>query len=308
MTDERCEVTATPPSSPPLAESKPTTTAATPEYRTSSDDVVEATPETLPDTEAFIYAQRGDDPMRLFVMKPKDWKAGQRRPALVFFFGGGWTKGTPEKSVTWAKFAASLGMVGVAPDYRTKNRFGTSPLESVADARAAVRWVQDHAGELGVDPAKIIVGGNSAGGHLALWTAISAPPPGSITAESPKPKPAALLLFSAVSDTTPLTGYTPQRFGAHTLALSPIHQLDADMPPMLVFHGDADPTVPHAQAVALNEKLKAGGTLCEFVTVPGGNHGFSSQFPEWKDKSRCMTPTSAVPAAGGPLPPRWRGC
>ncbi len=288
VTDAGCKVSGTPPSGPPPAEAKPGAAAAAPGFRTSSEDVVETTPETLPDTETFFYAQRDADPLRLHVMKPKDWKEGDRRPALVYFFGGGWTKGTPEKSATWAKFAASLGMVGVVPDYRTKNRFGTSPLESVADARAAVRWVQDHADELAIDPAKIVVGGNSAGGHLALWTAIAAPPPGSSADESPKPKPAAVILFSAVSDTTPLTGYTPSRFGTNTLALSPIHQLDATMPPMLVFHGDADPTVPHSQAVALNEKLNDGGNFCELVTVPGGNHGFSSQFPEWKDKARAL--------------------
>ena len=61
-------------------------------------------------------------------------------------------------------------------------------------------------------------------------------------------KPAALILFSTVSDTSLATGYTPQRFGEHTTALSPVHQLDAKMPPVLAFHGDADKTVPLGQA------------------------------------------------------------
>lgn len=52
-----------------------------------------------------------------------------------------------------------------------------------------------------------------------------------------------------------------------------------------MFHGDADTTVPYAQAVALHEKLSAAGIPCEFVTIPGGTHGFTRQFPEWKDKS-----------------------
>ena len=79
--------------------------------------------------------------MRLHVFKPKNWKAEDHRPALVFFFGGGWTTGTPERSATYAKWASSAGMVGIAPDYRTRERFSTSPLESVADGRAALRWV-----------------------------------------------------------------------------------------------------------------------------------------------------------------------
>ena len=252
--------------------------------RTSSE--VESTPKSLPGAETFVYRDGKPEPMRLHVVKPKGWKASDRRPALMFFFGGGWTRGTPEKSVTWANYAAKVGMVGIVPDYRTKDRFDASPLESVADGRAALRWVQDHATELGIDPKKIAVGGSSAGGHVALWTAIAKAPPGSAENESPKTKPAAVILLSAVSDTSMLSGYTPKRFGTNATALSPIHQLDAKMPPVLAFHGDADKTVPQQQTIALREKLVANGNQCEFVSVPGGEHSFTGQLPEWKDKSR----------------------
>lgn len=248
----------------------------------------ETTLTSLPGAEAFIYRPTDPEPLRLFVFKPKGWSANDRRPALVFFFGGGWTKGGPDHAAGWARYAASLGFVGIAPDYRTKNRFGTSPLASVADGRAALRWVEDHAGELGLDPTKIVVGGSSAGGHVALWTAIAPTPPGSDPAEAPAIKPCALVLLSAVSDTSPEKGYTPKRFGADATALSPVDQLDAQMPPMIVFHGAADRTVPYAQAEALHAKLVATGNACELVTVPGGDHNFSSQLPEWKNKSRTM--------------------
>jgi acetyl esterase/lipase len=224
--------------------------------------------------------------MRLFVVKPTGWQASDRRPALVFFFGGGWTTGTPTSSIFWAKFAAEQGMVGIAPDYRTKGRHDVSPLASVADSRAALRWVQDHATELGIDPARVVVGGNSAGGHVALWTAITHTPPGSNEKEAPKIKPTALILFSTVSDTSKETGYTPQRFGEHTTDLSPVHQLDAKMPPVLAFHGDADKLVPLRQATALRDKLIASGNACELHIVPGGGHNFGNDVPEWQGKSR----------------------
>lgn len=246
---------------------------------------VPETPKSLPGAATFAYRE-GENEMLLHIFKPKGWQVGDRRPALIFFFGGGWTRGTPEKSAYWAKWAASLGFMGIAPDYRTNERFKTTPLESVADGRAALRWVQANAAELGIDPAKIIVGGSSAGGHVALWTGITATPPGSSPSEAPLQKPLALILYSAVSDTSQLSGYTPRRFGEHATALSPLHQLDEKMPAILAFHGDADPTVPYSQAVALHEKLKATGNKAELITVPGGNHGFTSQFPEWKDKSR----------------------
>lgn len=245
-------------------------------------------PETLPGADAHVYRDLQPVPLRLHVFKPAGWQAGDRRPALVFFFGGGWTTGTPDRAAGMARMAAQWGMVGVAPDYRTNSRFGTTPLESVADGRAAVRWLQDHADELGLDPRRIAVGGNSAGGHVALWTALADSPPGSAASEAPRFKPAALILFSTVSDTSMLTGYTPRRFGDHATALSPVHQLDARMPPVLAFHGDADRTVPQAQAAALQEKLVATGNEAELVTVPGGSHNFGGDLPEWREKSRTL--------------------
>jgi acetyl esterase/lipase len=169
-------------------------------------------------------------------------------------------------------------------------------LESVADARASVRWVQDHSAELGVDPEKIIVGGNSAGGHLALWTSIGKTPPGSDPAEAPKLKPVALILVSAPSDiSSTTTATTPsrtkkikERFGDNADALSPLQHFDAKMPPMLVFHGDADVTVPFAQSVNLAKALTDSGNLCKFVSIPGGTHSFVSETAGWRDKTRTL--------------------
>ncbi|MEO7598350.1 MAG: alpha/beta hydrolase [Opitutus sp.] len=251
----------------------------------------ETTPTQLPGAEAFFYRDGPSDSerQRLFVIKPAGWSSADHRAALIFFFGGGWTTGTPANSITWAKFAADHGMVGVAPDYRTKGRANTSPLASVADSRAALRWIQDHAAELGIDAQKISVGGNSAGGHVALWTAITALPPGSSANETPQARPAALILFSTVSDTSVETGYTPRRFGSEAMALSPVHQLEARMPPTLAFHGDADKLVPLRQALALRDALIAHGNECELHVVPGGGHNFGNDVPEWNEKSRELT-------------------
>ncbi|MDI1319001.1 MAG: alpha/beta hydrolase [bacterium] len=248
----------------------------------------ETTPTGFPGAETFVYRDGQPEPRRLFVVKPAGWKAGDHRAALLFFFGGGWTTGTPASSIGWARMAAELGLVGIAPDYRTKGRNDTSPLAAVADCRAALHWVQEHAADLGLDPARIAVGGNSAGGHVALWTAITHAPPGSDPAESPRLKPAVLILYSTVSDTSLETGYTPQRFGEHTTALSPIHQLDAKMPPVLAFHGDADALVPLRMAVALRDKLVATGNSSDLHIVPGGGHNFGNDVPEWKEKSRLL--------------------
>ena len=248
-----------------------------------------STPTNFPGAQTFIYRDLKPEPLRLFVVKPEGWRAGDQRPAMVYFFGGAWTRGTPSKSIDWARMVAKWGMVGVAPDYRTFERFGTSPVEATADARAAMRWVEDHAAELGVDTNKIVVGGSSAGGHLALWTAIAKAPFGSRPEESPTAKPAALVLISAPGDTT-LEAWDNdlrkiERFGPHIGDVSPLQNLDLKMPPVIMFHGDADPTVPYRIAVALHDKLIATSNTCEFTSIPGGGHGIP---PDWKNKSRDM--------------------
>jgi len=258
--------------------------ARVPEADTTGAGKAVATPATLPGAVTFVYREGRPEPMRLHVFKPSGWTAADRRPALIHFFGGGFLRGTPLQSASQAAFAAKLGLVGIAADYRTHERFGTDASACVADGRAALRWVQDHAGALGIDPARIVVSGSSAGGHIALWTAITHTPWGSDPAEAPRQKPAALILVSAAADTSGATGQRAERFDGHGHDLSPQQHLDKTMPPVLMFHGDDDMVVPYRYAVALNRELRATGNDCVFITIPGGGHGIGSE--EWKQKSR----------------------
>ena len=241
-----------------------------------SKDTNEVTPLTLPDAESSVFKKVGAVELRLHVAKPKDWKPSDKRACLVTFFGGGWSSGTPARSITYAKWAAKYGLVGVAPDYRTRNRFNTQPEDCVADGRAAVRWVQDHAAELGVDPAKIVVQGSSAGGHVAAWTAIPDPvTPETASDPVPNPTPMGLILLWPVTDTG-TNGYGgPKRFGndeARANNLSVTGLMPAKMPPTLIFHGTADKTVKFENSKAFTDKMKANGNSCELVVFPDAPH------------------------------------
>ncbi len=254
-------------------------------------DVVDDTPTSLAGTQAFVIRDWAPVPQYAFVYKPANWTSSDRRSALLFFFGGAWTSGDPSKAVSWAKWAASKGMVGIAVDYRTNQRFGTSPLASVDDGRAALRWVQRQATALGIDSAKIAVGGNSAGGHVALWTAVPGSPDGSKNSTKPTARPAAIVLISAVSDTSLAGGFTPWRFGIYTESLSVHANLPRVFPPTIAFHGDADTTVPVTQSRGLCDLLQAGGNVCQFVNVPGGGHDYRTQpgLPgDWKNTTNTM--------------------
>jgi len=244
---------------------------------------VEVTPLSIPGSEPFVFRKIGDVELRLHVVKPTGWTAGDKRPAFIYYFGGGWTSGTPESGMRLAKWAASKGMVGILPDYRTRNRFQTTPEDCISDGRAAVRWIGEHAAELGVDPAKLIATGGSAGGHVAAWTAITAAGP---AANDPAPAlvPAAVVLINPVTDTKNGGYGGNKRFGnkaARALAASVPDQMQAKMPPTLVFHATADATVPYANSVAFRDRLVATGNRCELVTFEGLGHAyFSSKFGE----------------------------
>ena len=251
----------------------------------------EVTPTSLPGAEAMVYKKVGDVELRLFIVKPKGWTPSDKRPCLVSYFGGGWSGGTPTHSIGYAKWSASLGMVGVAPDYRTRTRFNTTPEDCVADGRAAVRWLQDHASELGIDPAKMVSLGASAGGHVAAWTAITDPVSPPTSADPvPKPQPAALILLWPVTDTT-ASGYGgPKRFGgdeARAAALSVTGRMPAKMPPTIVFHGTGDKTVKFENSQAFLAKMKANGNSCLLTPFPDGPHSPTSskggtQAKEWQ--------------------------
>ena len=256
---------------------------------TKVNETNEVTPLTLPGVETFTFKKVGDTEIRLHVVKPNDWKASDRRPCFVAFFGGGWTSGNPIKSITYAKWATKYGLVGAAPDYRTRKRFDAKPEDCVADGRAAVRWIQNHAEELGVDPGKIVVQGSSAGGHVAAWTAIPDPVAPELASDPvPSPIPMGLILLWPVTDTG-TNGYGgPKRFGNDEVRannLSVTGRMPSKMPPTLVFHGTADKTVKFENSQAFTDKMKANGNSCELIMFADAPHSPQSSKEGEKGKN-----------------------
>lgn len=212
------------------------------------------------------------DTLQLHVFDPPT-EAASPRPAIVFFFGGGWVSGSPGQFYKQAAYFASRGMVAISASYRVKSRHDTTPFESVADAKSAIRWVRLHADELGVDPNKIVAAGGSAGGHVAAATALfdrHDDPADSLSISS---KPAALVLFNPVLDTSE-KGFGQDRIGDRALELSPVHQVKPDQVPTLIFHGTADTTVPFENAQRFCMAMTNAGNACKLLSFDGMGHGF----------------------------------
>lgn len=225
-------------------------------------------------TRKLIYKKVGAVELRLDVFEPKDFKSTDRRAAFVAIHGGGWGAGNPRSMHRVAAHCADLGMVGFSVQYRLfKAGSEVSVFECVKDARSALRYVRAHAAELGIDPQKIVASGSSAGGHLAVATALfdEVNEAGEDTAISCVPN--ALVLFSPVIDTS-TTGYGNAKVGERWRELSPAHRVGKGTPPTLLFHGTADATTPFKGAQLFHEAMLREGNRCDLVAVEGAPHTY----------------------------------
>jgi acetyl esterase/lipase len=215
-----------------------------------------------------VYKKTPQAELKLHIYYPEQ-KGGQPLPAILFFFGGGWTGGNHGHFATHSKYLASRGMIAVTADYRVKKQHGTTPIEAIQDAREALQYLATHAAELGVDSSLIAVGGGSAGGHLALCTALI----DQYDIEKIDYSPKALVLFNPVVNTTS-AGFGSQALGKDSINASPYHHVTPEMPPLLIFHGEKDTTVPLSNITELKAKLDSLRVESTLYTYPEQKHGF----------------------------------
>ena len=220
------------------------------------------------------YKTAGDVKLKLDVFNPQGLAPTDQRPAIVFFFGGSWVNGKPAQFHQQARDLADLGMVAFAANYRVKKRNQTTPFESVRDAKSAVRWIREHAAELGVDPERIVASGGSAGGHLAVCTALieGEEDEGENLAISSVPD--AVVAFNPVLDTT-AKGFGLKSVGEdRQFDISPCHQVRPGIPPTLVLHGTADRIVPFENAERFTRLMHEAGNRCDLDAYEGQDHAF----------------------------------
>lgn len=211
--------------------------------------------------------------LSLHIFNPSNHKVNKPKPAIVFFFGGGWNSGSPSQFYKQADYLAGRGMVAIAADYRTKSKHNTDPRVCVMDAKSAIRWVRAHANELGIDPNRIAAGGGSAGGHLAAATATLSDfnEPDDDIAISCEPQ--ALILFNPVFNNSE-GGYGYDRVKEFWQDFSPLHNLRKGTPPTTVFLGTQDKLIPVETAELYQSTMKANGDRCDLHLYEGQPHGF----------------------------------
>lgn len=197
------------------------------------------------------------------------------RPVMVYFHGGSWSEGKPDWFFEAGKYYAKTGYVAAAVEYRIKARHNTLPFEAVKDAKSSIRWLREHAGKYNIDSNKIIVTGNSAGGHLALCTALVE----NWNDESDN------LEYSSIPNIVMVNS------GAYDLTIenskwitldlddkdivkeiSPNFLVKGNMPDMILIHGEKDSNTPYETAVYFRDKMKELGNKIDFYTIENAGH------------------------------------
>ena len=233
-------------------------------------------------SEERVYKKVDGKELKLLVDKPPGWTAADKRPAIVFFFGGGWVGGTPKQFERHSAYFASRGMVGVRVEYRTIAKGDKGPpLLSCADAKSAIRHVRAHAAELGIDPERIAGSGGSAGGHLGAFAALVEgldDPEDDLKVSC---KPDALVLFNPVFNNGP-GEWGHERVGKRYRDFSPAHHVKKGAPPMIVFLGEKDDLIPVKVAKDFEADMKKAGSRCDTHLYPGAGHGFFNSPPHYQ--------------------------
>jgi acetyl esterase/lipase len=212
-------------------------------------------------------------------------------PAVVCIHGGGFRAGTREHWDPLCKDLAGRGYVAITITYRLAPKFQFPA--AVEDCKAAVRWLRSNSAKYHVDPKKIAVLGDSAGGHLTQFLAVTNNVhdfDGDQNPGQPSTVQCAVAYYGPCDFTKSygksvdaaevlplfLGGNLEQARHRHILA-SPLYWVTPDVPPILLLHGTEDKYVNYEQAILMRDKLKVAEVEVELLTLEGAGHGFKGE-------------------------------
>ena len=242
---------------------------------------------------AQVYKKVASQELRLYRFPPADLKPTERRAAVLCIHGGAWRGGSADVFFPHARYFATRGAVGFSVEYRLLKPEGPTVADCLSDCKSAVRYIRLHAAELGVDPLRIAVMGDSAGGHLAaaLGTVEGFDDPADDLKVSATPN--AMIPCNPIVDMTegtwirfiiggraleknPLPEATQPSPAQTQLArrLSPLFQVHRGQPPSLLMHGLNDSVVSPDQARKFSAAMRAAGNRCDLDLIEGARHAF----------------------------------
>ncbi len=242
--------------------------------------------ELVPDV---VYTERAARPLKMLILKPKA-QPEKPMPAIVFLHGGGWFEGHPNRGLAALAHFAERGYLCAAVEYRLSGE-AKFPAQ-IEDVKEAVRFLRAKAAEFHLDPERVGVWGQSAGGHLAAlvgtsggvkelegaggWQKFSSRVQAVVDWNGPVDflEPVQMKWWAErKSDAViRLIGGEPEANRERALRATPATYATADDPPFLIVHGDADEVVLPSQSESLYQALKRAGVDATLSVVKGAGH------------------------------------
>ena len=228
--------------------------------------------ELLKDSSTFLYKETEQGPLHAHVFFPEHHHQGQENTLMNFLHGGFWDMPAATQFATQCIHFAARNCVCIAAEYRIHSRHQTGPLEAIEDTQSLIISAKKNHHTLGIDPQKIVLVGAAGGAFLALQAAMAQDV---MKVDDVDARPHALVLLSALVDTTPGTDYAP-RFPSTAAAksLSPSKMIRRKLPPMLFLHGKNDPITPLAPVISFRRWMKWKGNCIEVIDYEGAEHRF----------------------------------
>lgn len=221
-------------------------------------------PKIASEGEVYVYKSESGDRGQMEIFFPESHDVKMPVPGIIMFHGGGWKTGDLGQFRYLCNYFASRGLVAATANYRLGDK-----RICITDAKSAIRWYKQNAGELGIDPNRIIAGGGSAGGHVAMLASTN---PGLNDPDDPKgidTSVVAYLLFN------PAFLRFPENTDEDIL-----EHLTTDMPPVIAFWGTSDGWLKAWRTTY--QKMISLGTSVEWWSAEGQKHAFFNKNP-WRD-------------------------
>ena len=219
------------------------------------------------------------------IFYPENHDKTQPKPAHLFFHGGGWAIGLPEWSYGACKAAVKEGRVAIAFDFRLRNVYGTAVKTTVSDALTAIAWVREKAGDLGIDPNKVLVDGFSSGAHLGLISSMIENPKDFGVISNFSSRPDALILGSCPYD---IAGRDVYNITYDTRTISPLYLIKENLPPILAFHAEEDRMVKFSEFKKFRDAIQKTKNSFTSRSYAGVGHFFEGSSEEDSKERRKL--------------------
>lgn len=203
----------------------------------------------------FVYKHTDGEAQEIKIFFPPNHDPSKSKvPGVIFFHGGAWGGRSLGSFSHVCQYLASRGLVAATANYRALGRWKKAPC--IVDAKSAFRWFKQHANEFGIDPTRIIAGGGSAGGHIAVVATLA---PGLNDPADPKDIDTSVVAYLLVSPAFD----NPEFKGNEEVDVQ--RYLKADLPPAFVIFGTAD--VWKTRWAAVYDKLQSLGNKTTEVWI-----------------------------------------